>query len=98
MENVSELEKVTAMVDSAAVDSVMASTQAEKLEIIPTEQSMNNMCCIAATGSKLAKLGKRALCGITANWVPVSMDIQVADVKHVLIPVRKWLVLVIGLF
>ena len=82
-------EKITVKVDSGAIDSCMPPEVGQAFPLQPTEASRAGLKYRAANGTEIANHGERKLQGLGADWAPIGMTLQVADVKTTLGSVNR---------
>ena len=87
--NLDGLDKIRVQVDSGAVDTVGPKSigRAFKLKETPASRSGKNY--VAANGSAIKNYGELLIKGETEHGLKVSMPIQIADVKKVLMSTHK---------
>ena len=76
-------------VDSGAVDTVGPKSVGRAFNIKETHAPHNGNNYVAANGSAITNYGERLIKGETENGLTVSMPIQLADVKKVLMSTHK---------
>ena len=82
-------ERIRVQIDSGAVDTVGPKSAGRAFPINPTKASKAGKHYIAANGSIIKNHGERVIKGETENCIKVSMPMQVADVKRVLMSTHK---------
>ena len=82
-------ERIRVQIDSGAVDTVGPKSAGKAFPINPTKASKAGKNYIAANGSAIKNYGERVIKGDTDNCITVSMPMQVADVKRVLMSTHK---------
>ena len=82
-------EKIRVQIDSGAVDTVGPKEIGQAFKIRPTKASKDGRNYVAANGSVIKNWGERLVRGETEEGIKVTMPIQIADVKRVLMSVHK---------
>ena len=82
-------ERIRVQIDSGAVDTVGPREVGRAFQIRETRASKEGRNYVAANGSKIKNYGERLVKGTTSEGIKVTMPIQIADVKRVLMSVHK---------
>ena len=82
-------EKIRIQVDSGAVDTVGPKSVGRAFEIKKTAASKSGRHYVAANGSAIKNYGERLIKGETENGLRVSMPLQIADVRKVLMSTHR---------
>ena len=76
-----EWEVIKVTVDSGAVDTVTPPSTAKYFPILETEASRRGLHYRAANGTRITNHGARNVQGISADFKPMDLIMNVADVK-----------------
>merc|ERR1711994_513217 len=76
-------------VDSGAVDHVGPPEAATGFDVQESEKSRAGFNYIVANGSPLPNEGEKHLAGMSLDWKPMKLKMQVANVKKILASVSK---------
>ena len=79
-----EWELIKVVVDSGAIDTVTPPHVAKAFPTMETDASEKGLHCRAANGSKITNHGARTISGVSSNYSPINMTMNVADVKKTL--------------
>ena len=82
-------ENIRIQVDSGAVDTVGPKSVGRAFEIKKTLASKSGRHYVAANGSAIKNYGERLIKGETENGLKVSMPLQIADVRKVLMSTHR---------
>ena len=88
-ENSDEYEKVTSIIDSGTVTTVMPKRQCAHVPIKETSTSPNGTYYTDASGNEIYNEGQRDTEGLTTEGVPLELAWQVAKISRPLISVRE---------
>ena len=74
-------EKIRVKLDSGAIDWVFTPDAGEAFETKPSIFSKYGINYTAANGTEIKNFGQKTLTGYSNEWAPLSVNVQIADVK-----------------
>ena len=74
-------EKIRVKLDSGAIDWVFTPEAGEAFETKPSIFSKYGINYTAANGTEIKNFGQKTLTGYSNEWTPLSVNVQIADVK-----------------
>ena len=75
---------MTVKIDSGACDTVISPKMGRAFKITESEMSRSNAIYSAANGTPIKNFGKRSLQGVDMNFMPITLEAQVAEVSGAL--------------
>ena len=76
-----EWEKIQVKLDTGAVDWVFKQDAAHGFKLKESAASKNNIPYFAANGTSIKKHGQRDCVGFSGDWVPLAVNVNVAEVR-----------------
>ena len=74
-------ERIKVKLDSGAVDWVFTPQAGEAVEVKPSFLSKRGINYTATNGTEMENYGQKMLSGFSDEWCPMSVNVQIADVK-----------------
>ena len=74
-------ERIRVKLDSGAIDWVFTPEAGEAFETKPSMFSRYGINYTAANGTEIKNFGQKTLTGYSDEWTPLSVNVQIADVK-----------------